>query len=1614
VLTPSYGLVTGRVSALALDPADPTGNRLYLGTTGGGVWTAQNAAAQDATTIHLTPLTDDLSALSGARDGSISIGALSVQPGGTGVILAGTGDPNDALDSYYGAGILRSADSGNTWKLIPDTSDHLKSFAGEGFAGFAWSTVNPQLVVAAVSQAYEGTLVGAQFSNLSYEGLYYSSDGGVTWQLARITDGGGTDVQGPTDAFDQPDGNAATSVVWNPVRRLFVAAVRFHGYYQSTDGITWTRLVNQPGSTSTIPNLTATYCPTNPTTTGSSDCPIFRGALAVNPLTGDTFAWTVDINNQDVGIWQDQCAVSSNACSNPTITFATQWNTAALELNTTLGQATIENGDYNLTLAAVPSGQDTLLLAGANDLWKCSLAMGCAWRNTTNAGTCMSAQVASYQHALAWNPSNPLEVMVGNDSGLWRSMDAIGETGAACSSTDATHFQNLNGNLGSLAEVVGVSQSTTTPYSMITGLGANGTAGVKGTSISTTAWPQILGGEGGPVAISPGSSPNSNATWYVNNQAGVSILACTQSAVCTPTAFGNSPVVNDSDVGGDGLTMTAPAPFVVDAVDSTQLLIGTCRVWRGSAGGSVWVASNAISPIFGGNTANSSCDGNPLIRSMASMALAGGNEVVYVGMSGAADGGAGLAGHVLAATINSGGNGQPVWQDLTSNPVLNDQLGMNIQGMGISSIFIDPHDASGNTAYVTIEGILTLVQEPQILYGTTDGGAHWTLMSANLPSAQANSVVVDPQDPATVYVATDIGVYFTQQIANCATTDPLCWTAYGTGLPEAPVIQLSAAPEMSSEHVLIAATYGRGVWMIPLRTSTAILTSATMTPASLTFASQIYGTQSKAQAVTLKNTGTSALLPASVTASGDFSETDNCVNASLNAGASCTIQVTFSPTQAGSRTGELDVTANVPGGVLKVTLGGTGTLSGAVVLSPGAVSFGSVGVGVTSPAQPVAAGNSTGTAIPVTSVTITPPFQIASNVCGSSLPGQTDCQIEVDFAPTVTGAVTGTLTMVDGAGTQTVQLTGTGAAVPTDVLSATALAFPGTMTGVVSASQVVSVTNNGDLPLTSIANSVTGAFGVSSTCGTILAGHASCGFTVIFVPTAVGSQTGKLTIADALRTQTVTLSGTGLLPPIFAVSPSSLTFALQQVGASSAPATLTVKNTGGAPMANVGFLVTGTNAGSFLTSGSTCGTSLVNGGACTVQVTFKPVAAGGNAASLAVSSSSIGAKAVSVPLSGAGTGTLVVNPTQLTFPVVSPGQSSAAQTVSLTNTGLVAMNSLQLAATAPFGLVQNACTGTLGAGASCSTGVIFTPSLTGAYTGQVAITSPSLAVATNVLLSGTGGTPGAAQVQPIQLNFPATSVGAASSPITVTVTNPSPVGSLTQLSLAVSAGFQLANNGCPATLAALASCTSNVDFVPATPGAQTGSLTVSSQQLTNGATVALAGMGFDFAVSPSGSASQTVANGQTASYKLSIVPLNGSQGAFTFSCGALPPSAQCIFNPTSVGIPAQGSGFVAVQIATGVTQTSASMKEVKAWRILPLICGLVLLPLGLKRRSLLLIALLAIAMSGVTSCAASGGGLVTPPTPSNPGVTPPATYSIPVSVLSAGITHQVTLTLTVD
>jgi len=1576
---------------------------------------AQNAGSGNPASVVFSPLTDSVAALGGVTDASISIGALTVQPGGTGVILAGTGDPNDALDSYYGAGILRSADGGNSWSLIATTADGRWGFAGEGFAGFAWSTVNPQLVVAAVSQAYEGTLVNALQPDRSYEGLYYSGDDGATWNLATITDGAGNVVQGPSGSFASPDGNAATSVAWNPVRQLFVAAVRYHGYYQSIDGMTWTRMAAQPGS-----GLTAILCPANSTSIGSIDCPIYRGALAVNPETGDTFAWTSDAFHQDRGLWQDACLISAGACTAQTISFSKQWSTAALETNTVDGPATIENGDYTLALAAVPSQQDTLLLAGADDLWECSLAMGCVWRNTTNATTCMSAQVAEYQHALAWSTANPLEIFIGNDSGLWRSMDAIDESPASapepvCSATDSTHFQNMNGSLGSLAEVMSMSASADTPYTMMAGLGVNGTAGATSSTAPTVDWPQILGGEGGPVTI----DPENFQSWYVNSQPGVAIYFCNETAPCTPATFGASAAITDADVGGDGDTMATPAPFLVDPLDHAQLLIGTCRVWRGPANGVGWSGTNAISPILDNGESNVSCSGDSLIRAMAAAALSGGGEWVYVGMYGSLDGGANLAGHVLGAVVNPGSGASPVWSDLTLNPVTNDSNGLNAYGFDVSSIAIDPHDATGKTVYVTVAGDVTSNAVVQTLYGTTDGGAHWATLKSNLPVAPANSVVVDPQSAATVYVATDAGVYFTTQIANCANPSSNCWSAFGSGLPEAPVVQLIAPPASSPAQVLLAATYGRGIWQTGLWTGGTGLTTATVNPTALTFASQVYGTASGAQTVTLTNTGNIPLAPSGIAMSGDSNQSGNCVNASLAAGGSCTIQVTFTPTATGSLTGRMIVSANVSGGQLSVELSGTGTSAGTLNLTPAAIDFGAVQLGATSPAEQVEAGNSSATAIPVNSVTVSLPFIIASNTCGT-LPAQTDCQVLVEFAPTQSGTVMGTLTFTDSAGTQTVALTGTGAALPTDTVNPLSLTFPGTAEGQDSAAQTTTLTNTGGLPLNSIAITVSGPFQTSNNCGTQLAGPASCTIGVIFAPAQLGAQTGTLTVSDALRTQTVSMSGTGLQPAVLSVSPSSLTFAAQAVGAAGAAQTLTVSNTGGVPLANLGFQITGPAASSFATGATTCGPTLANGASCTVAVIFDPSTAGGIAAAIVASSATLGVAQVTVPLNGTGqiASGLTVTPTQLSFGIVSVGLNSTAQTVTVTNTSNVAASGFTVdvsgqIGSSQFSAAQSTCGSSLAAGASCTVGVTFAPAATGATTGVLTFASTAMATPATVPLSGTGVASAAIGVTPGSIVFATTGVGAVSTQTLVTVTNTGISQSLGNLALAVSTGFVLVNNACGATLGPGLSCTAGVEFAPTSGGAQSGSLTVTSSNSSTSASVPLSGLGFDFTLTVSGSSSQTVSAGQTASYVLVITPLNGSQGTFSFACGTLPASTLCTFIPNTETLGSGIIGNTTVELSTGGVGTLVRPGSPLEWRLLPLVCGLVLLPFGRRRRRvLMLVTLLAIVAAGVTSCTSSGGG--SGGSGGGSGSTPAGTYSITASADSGGVERSVVLTLTVD
>ena len=1230
VASAAYGNLTGRITSLAIDPSDPTGNTLYAGTTGGGVWKSVNAAGP-AAAVTFVPLTDTLpvfnSGASSSAIASLSIGALGM---GGGVLLAGTGDPNDATDSYYGAGILRSTDGGVTWTLVQQSLDGAAgnhNFFGLSFAGFAFSSVNPSTAVAAVSRAAEGDLVNAPDSSASAAGIYYSNDAGVSWHMATIQDSSQV-VQGPGYGGSNP----ATSIVWNPLRQRFYAAIRSHGYYESVDGITWTRLAHQPGA-----GLTTTACPA---AAASPACPIFRGVLAAQPATGDLFALTVDSANRDLGLYQDVCAASGSSCANGSVLFGNALSSTPLEAGN--GSHVIFQADYNLALAAIPSGTDTLLLAGTVDLYRCTLTAGCSFRNTTNAenGCGNRAGVAPAQHALAALPlSTGTLLYLGNDGGLYRSTDGVAETGAICSATDASHFQNLNSGLGSLAEIVSFAQDPAQPSALLAGLGALGTAG---TGSASSPWAQLSTGEGGSVAIDQTNPLN----WYLSTGAGINIARCALGSACGATDFAQA--VGAAQISND--VAAIHAPFLLDPQMTSNLITGSCRVWRGPAsGGSLWSSSNAISAPFGSSTATACSSTFPVIRSLAaggpvsasSNPQNAGSSVLYAGIAGTLDGGKGFGGHLFTSYATNIASGATVWTDVSRSLVSNDVADagvFNPGGFDVSSVAVDAHDATGKTVYATVMGFAGNGKNAPHVYRSSDGGAHWTNISSNLPNAPANSVVVDPNDANTVYVALDTGVYVTSQVLNCTSSN--CWSVYGTALPNAPVIQLLAGPGLPTgdgrQGELRAATYGRGIWQIPLITAISPAAPAmSLSPVSVTYSAQPVGTISSNVTITVTNSGNAVLTVSSVVVSGDFVTTNACVGVAIGPGGSCPVQVAFLPTTPGTRSGQLTVYGNVPGGQATAALSGIATAPAAILLTPSVVAFASTTVGATSVAQNITISNTGGTAVRITSQTATGDFQIVANTCGATLAAGVGCTVSIAFAPSASGVRSGTFSVTDDAGTQVASLSGAGASPATDTLSPTSLTFTAQQVNTASTTQQVTLTNAGDVALTLIAAHVTsGDFTVVNGCGSSLAPHSNCALSISFVPKSIGNQTGSVTISDVSRTQMVILSGIGIAPPGVSLSPTNgLTFGATGVGLSAPTQTLTLTNNGGAPL-TLGAIAT---TGDFYiyTGSNTCGSSVAPGGVCTFAIGFTPTTSGVRNGAVSVTSNAANSPQ-SVALNGTG------------------------------------------------------------------------------------------------------------------------------------------------------------------------------------------------------------------------------------------------------------------------------------------------------------------------------------------------------------------------------------------
>lgn len=199
-----------------------------------------------------------------------------------------------------------------------------------------------------------------------------------------------------------------------------------------------------------------------------------------------------------------------------------------------------------------------------------------------------------------------------------------------------------------------------------------------------------------------------------------------------------------------------------------------------------------------------------------------------------------------------------------------------------------------------------------------------------------------------------------------------------------------------------------------------------------------------------------------------------------------------------------------------------------VTLTPTVLNFGNQAVGTTSAVKKVTLSN-TGTAtLNITSIAVTGPFA-QTNTCGTSVKAGKNCAISVTFSPTKTGIVSGAITITDNAtnSPQTVSLNGSG--VTGVSVSPTKLTFPTTIIGTSSSPMTATLANNNATALTITSITITGAFSQTNTCGSSVPAASKCTISVIYTPTATGTQTGVVTITDSATNspQKINLTGTG-------------------------------------------------------------------------------------------------------------------------------------------------------------------------------------------------------------------------------------------------------------------------------------------------------------------------------------------------------------------------------------------------------------------------------------------------------------------------------------------------------
>jgi uncharacterized repeat protein (TIGR01451 family) len=407
-------------------------------------------------------------------------------------------------------------------------------------------------------------------------------------------------------------------------------------------------------------------------------------------------------------------------------------------------------------------------------------------------------------HALAFDPNNSANILIGNDGGVWYSTTRGGRL-AANAPLSAVTWQDLNGTVNPATSAVlhrtglQIAQFTSIGVvpSMTVAPGAQSLRYWGGTqdngtlrkSVNSQSWFDMSSGDGGQVMIdqTDNNSCGFGACFVYGTYFGVQLYRFSDGGA---SFFSNAALTNGINTNDRSEFYI---PVALNQLNTNQLFTATYRLYRtddAKAADPADVAFKTISPDLTSGCAGAAPNG---ARACVISAIGiGGGTAVYTGSDD------GLVYFSPDAMVSN----SPTWvrEDLHSRGAGDKH---SLPNRPVSWIAVDR--SNYRIAYIAYNGFNAATpHQPGHVFKTTDAGQSWTDISGNLPDTPVNSIVLDPSYPNTLYAATDVGPFMTRD--GGAT-----WAQIGTGTP---VVAFDQIDMDTYDRVLGGGTHGRGAWSL--------------------------------------------------------------------------------------------------------------------------------------------------------------------------------------------------------------------------------------------------------------------------------------------------------------------------------------------------------------------------------------------------------------------------------------------------------------------------------------------------------------------------------------------------------------------------------------------------------------------------------------------------------------------------------------------------------------------------------------------------------------------------------------------------------------------------------